>query len=168
MHKHRKLISTILTVLATVSLFLILAYPAYAQADDAQTKLQTADLKLKQAFDEILKAEEAGANVTSLLDQVNVAADLLAKAEIAYQTGDSNTVSANTASIMPIAQQVTTSAQTARETAISSAQTSLYTIVGLSVAGCFVFIASLFLVWQWLKRRYVGNLLEAKPEVTVQ
>jgi predicted PurR-regulated permease PerM len=168
MRKPRKLIKISLTTLVLVSLFLILACPVYAQADEAQTKLQNADAKLKLAFDEVLEAEAAGANVTSLLEQINVAADLLAKAEIAYQTGDSNTVSANTASIMPIAQQVTTSAQTARETAISSAQTSLYTIVGLSVAGCFVFIVSLFLVWQWLKRRYVGNLLEAKPEVTVQ
>jgi hypothetical protein len=48
-----------------------------AQKSQAATKLQAANNSFNQAFSAVLDAEKAGANVTSLFNQLNNAANLL-------------------------------------------------------------------------------------------
>ena len=138
----------------------------FAQTDQTASKLQAANNAVEQAFNAVLDAEKAGANVTGLLAQLNDAAGILAQAENSYRTGDSNTAAAQADSVLPIAQEVTTSAQNAKQTALVSGQNAFWFTIEFTEIGAFVFVLALFLVWRWFKRSYIKSLSEAKPEVT--
>ena len=78
----------------------------------------------------------------------------------------SNPAAAKADSALPIAQQVITAAQSAKQTALVSGQNSFWSIIVLTVIGAVVFVLALFLVWRWFKRRHIKNLSDAKPEVS--
>jgi hypothetical protein len=137
----------------------------FAQTDQTASKLQAANNDIAQAFNAVLEAEKAGANVTDLLAQLNTAEDILAQAENSYRTGDSNTAAAQADTVRPITQEVTTAAQNAKQTAIISGQNAFWGIIAFTVIDIFLFVLILFLFWVWFKRRYFNNLLEAKSEV---
>ena len=140
----------------------------FAQTDQTASKLQAANNVVEQAFNAVLGAEKAGANVTGLLAQLNDAAGILAQAENSYRTGDSNTAAAQADSVLPIAQEVTTAAQDAKQTALVSSQNAFWSTIAFTVIGAFVFVLALFLVWRWFKRSYIKSLSDAKPEVNSQ
>ena len=159
--------------LLAVTLFVFLAFGSciysehyvFAQTDQAWSKLQAANNAVGQAFNAVLDAEKAGANVTDLLAQINTAEGILAQAENSYRTGNTNTAANQADSVLPIAQQVTFDAQNAKQTAIVSSQNAFWSTIALTVIGVFVFVLVLFLVWRLFKRRYIKNLSEAKPEL---
>jgi hypothetical protein len=159
---------------ATIFIFLALSSCLFgghyvsAQTDQTESKLQVANNAVEQAFNAVLDAEKAGANVTGLLVQLNDAAGILAQAENSYRTGDNNTAIVQADSVLPIAQEVTTAAQNAKQTALVSGQNAFWSTIAFTVIGIFVFVLALFLVWRWFKRNYVNNLDQAKPEVTNQ
>ena len=140
----------------------------FAQTDQTASKLQAANTAIDGAFNAVLDAEKAGANVTGLLAQLNVAEGDLAQAENSYRTGDSNTAAAQADNVLPIAQEVTTAAQEAKQTALVSGQNAFWSTMAFTVIGAFVFVLALFLVWRWFKRSYIKSLSEAKPEVNSQ
>ena len=140
----------------------------FAQIDQTTSKIAAANTAIDGAFNAVLDAEKAGANVTSLLTQLNVAESDLAQAENAYRTGDSNTAAAQADSVLPIAQEVTTAAQNAKQTALVSGQNAFWSTIAFTVIGVFVFVLVLFLVWRWFKRSYIKSLSEAKPEMNSQ
>ena len=158
---------------STVALLIILAFSvcflslhlSIAQADQASLKLQAANAAVDQAFNAVLDAEKAGANVTGLLVQINTAQSILAQAENSYRTGDINAAVTQADSVLPIAQQVTALAQTAKQTATVNAQNASNATIALTVIGSVIFVLVLFQVWRLFKRRYIKNLSEAKPEL---
>lgn len=93
---------------------------------------------------------------------------MTAQAENAYRTGDFATADSYADTALPVAQQVTTQAVTLQENAEASAQTSFWYTIAVTIAAAAVFIVALFLGWRLLKRRYIKNMLEAKPEVVDQ
>ncbi len=155
----------ILFVLLTLSVCFLSVQQATAQTDSATSKLQAANNAVDQAFNAVLDAEKAGANVTDLLAQINVAEGLLAQAENSDRTGNTNTAATQADSVLPIAQQVTNEAQNAKQTAIVSSQNALWSTIALTAIGVFVFVLVLFLVWRRFKRNYIERLSEAKPEL---
>ncbi len=136
-----------------------------AQTDQTGSKLQAANTAVEQAFNAVLDAEKAGANVTALLAQLNNAANILAQAENSNRTGDSKAAAAQADSVLPIAQEVTTSAQDAKQTALVSGQNTVWSTIAFTIIAVFVFVLVLFLVWRRFKRNYINSLSEAKPEV---
>lgn len=135
-----KLLSTVLLAIMVLSVCLLSVQIAGAQTNPAGAKLQLATNAVSQAFNAVSDAEKAGANVTDLINRLNGAADLLAKAEIAYNMGDSNSASAKADGVLPIAQEVRASAQAAESTASANAQFGFWSAIGLSVGvGCFCF-----------------------------
>ncbi|MGD0451252.1 MAG: hypothetical protein ABSA79_09405 [Candidatus Bathyarchaeia archaeon] len=137
----------------------------FAQTDQTASKLQAANTAVEQAFKAVLDTEKAGANVTDLRVQLNNAEGILAQAENSYRTGDLTTAATKADNVIPIAQQVKTSAQEAKQNALVSSLNALFTTIVFTVDGIFVFLLILFLVWRWFKRRYIRSLSEAKPEV---
>lgn len=124
-----------------------------------------ANTAVNGAFNAVLQAEKAGANVTGLLSQLNVAEDDLAQAENSYRTGDSATASVQANNALPIAQEVTSEAQTAKQKALVSSQNTFWSTIAFTVIGAFVFVLALFLVWRLLRRRYIKGLSDSKLEV---
>ena len=137
----------------------------FAQSDQTLSKLQEANTAVNQAFNAVLAAEKAGANITGLLAQLNVAEGDLAQAENSYRTGDSSTAATQANSVIPIAQQITTAAQNAKQTATVSGQNAFWSTIAFTLIAAVVFVLGLFLVWRWFKQRYINNLSQAKPEV---
>jgi hypothetical protein len=136
-----------------------------AQSDQVSLKLQEAGIAVDQAFDVVLDAEKAGANVTNLLDQLNVAASYLAQAENYYRTGDSNNAATQAGNVLLIAQQVTTSAQNVKQTAEVSGQNVFWLTFVFAGIGASLFVAVLFLIWRKVKRGYMKKLFGSKPVV---
>jgi hypothetical protein len=159
--------------LLVVGLFVFLAFGScfysghyvFAQTDQSASKLQAANSAIDGAFNAVLAAEKAGANVTGLLVQLNVASGDLAQAENSYRAGDSNTAAVQAGNVLPIAQEVTTSAQDAKQAALVSGQNSFWFTIAFSEIGAFVFVLVLFLVWRRFKRSYIKKVLGAEPEV---
>jgi flagellar biosynthesis/type III secretory pathway M-ring protein FliF/YscJ len=148
-----------------MSTCLLFVCPTIAQTDQAASKLQAANTAVNQAFNEVLDAEAAGANVTVLLAQMNTAQGILAQTENSYRTGDANAASTLAVSVLPIAQQAAVDAQSAKQDAIVSSRNAFWFTIAIIAIAVFVFVLVLFLVWRKFKRDYIGNLYEAKPEV---
>ena len=136
-----------------------------AQTSQTGSKLQAASTAVNQAFTSVLAAEKAGANVTSLLDQLNNANSLLAQAENANTAGNNSTAVNDANAVIPITQQVTTSAQNAKENTQVSSRNAFWSTIAATIVSAVVFVLVLFVVWRWFKRRYIKGLSEAKPEV---
>jgi len=163
-----KLLAVTIFVFLALGSCLYSEHYVFAQTDQTASKLQAANTAVEQAFNAVLDAEKAGANVTGLLAQLNTAAGILAQAENSYRTGDSNTAAAQADSVLPIAQEVTTSAQDAKQTALVSGPNAFWSTMAFTVIAGFVFVLALFLVWRRFKRSYIKSLSEAKPEVNSQ
>jgi predicted PurR-regulated permease PerM len=165
MRIRQKLLSITLLVILALSLCLIVICPAAAQTDQTTSKLQAANTAVNQAFTAVLDAEKAGANVTGLLAQLNTAAGFLAQAENAYRTGDLSAAATQADSVLPIAQQVTSAAQSAKQAATASGKNAFWETIAFTIIGSVVFVYVLLLVWRRVKRSYIKNLSEAKPEL---
>lgn len=137
----------------------------FAQTDQTTSKLQAANTAVERAFNIVLDAEKAGANVADLLAQLNVAAGDLAQAENSYRAGDFNKAAIQADKVLPIAQEVTTSAQDAKQTALVSGQNGFWLTIAFTAIGAFIFVLVLFLAWRRFKRGYMKKLLGLKPEV---
>jgi len=137
----------------------------FAQTDQTASKLQAANTAVERAFNAVLDAEKAGANVTGLLAQLNTAAGVLAQAENSFRTGDFNTSAVQADNVLPIAQEVTNSAQDAKQTALVSGQNAFWFTIAFTEVGASVFVLVLFLVWRRFKRGYIKKLPGLKPEV---
>jgi hypothetical protein len=141
------------------------AFAQNSQTDQTTLKLQVASNTVEQAFNTFSSAEKAGANVTALLNQLQGAANLLAQAENSYRIGDMNAAANFADQASTLAQQVGGQADAAKESATTSGQTAFLVTVASVVVGSFLLILGLFLGWRLFKRRYINNVLEAKPEV---
>jgi hypothetical protein len=118
-----------------------------------------------QAFDGVLAAERAGANVTSLLAQLDVAGGVLAQAENSYRSGYYNAAEVQADRVPPLAQAITISAQGATQTASVSNQNAFWLTIAFTGIGASVFVCVLFLGWRRFKRGYTKKLFGSKPEV---
>lgn len=158
--------------LLAVALLAFLAFSLYvssqnctsAQIDEASKQLQQANTSLNQAFGSVLSAESAGANVTDLLDKLNIAANLLAQAENAYKVGDVNTAVNDADAVPNITAQVTTAALVAKQAAVASDQASLWKAIETGAFAAAVFISILFLVWRRLKRSCINSSVKLTDE----
>jgi hypothetical protein len=160
-----KIFTVALLVFLALGSCLFSEHYVFAQIDQTASKLQAANTAINGAFNAVLEAEKAGANVTGLLVQLNVAVGDLAQAENSYRTGDSSTAEAKVDSVLPIAQEVVTAAQAAKQTVTVSGQNAFWSTIAFTVIVGFVFVLILFLVWRRFKRNYIKNLSDAKPEV---
>jgi hypothetical protein len=138
---------------------------AIAQTDQVTSKLQAANTAINQAFNAVLDAEKAGANVTALLAQLNSAGYFLAQANISYRIRDYNTAEAHADSVLQIAQIETAAAQDARQAAFVSGQNAFWFLIAFTAIGSVVFISVLFLVWRRFKRHYISKSYKVQPEV---
>lgn len=113
----------------------------------------------------VLDAEHSGANVSSLLSQLNDALLLLADSNNAYRAGDETFALDNVELIVQTSYEIKANAQLAKKNAISSAESAFTANLVISIAGIFVLFAGLFIVWRFIKNRYISDMCNSKPEV---
>jgi preprotein translocase subunit SecF len=168
MNTPNKLSSITLLAILVLSLYVLSVNQATAQTDQTTLKLQAANTAVNQAFNATLDAEKAGANVTDLLSQLSYAGIVLASAENSYRAGDFNKAAIQADSVLPMAQQVATAAETAKQVATVSKQNGFWATIAFTVVGASMFVWVLLLVWRRFKRNYIKSLSEAKPELVSQ
>ncbi|MCW4009498.1 MAG: hypothetical protein NWF05_02620 [Candidatus Bathyarchaeota archaeon] len=161
---------SILLFLITVSLFLSFnstMVSAQNSGTSLCSKLQEANTAVTTAFEVVLAAEKAGADVTSLLNQLNDATEILGQAETAYEAGNLTYAQNLGGQVVLIANQVLNSAYEVEQAASISFRNTLYVVVAATTICFAVFVTVLFVFWRRFKKNYTRNLADAKPEVPV-
>ncbi|MGB9959766.1 MAG: hypothetical protein ACPLKQ_04520 [Candidatus Bathyarchaeales archaeon] len=139
----------------------------YATAsDEASFAISEANGKLKMAFEAVLEAEKAGANVSDLIGRLNEGGKLLAEAENAYKAADFSKAMSMAGECSKLAESVTSQASELRERAIVNVQMIFWHNLALSIFGAAALLVVLFFAWGWFKRAYVKRMLSMKPEVS--
>lgn len=155
-----------LLVLAICALSLRSGVCLASSGDEALLPTFTdADAALKRAFVAISDAEAAGANVSGLLGELDVAGKNLTMAEAAYAAGNSSEAATMVGQCVALANAVAGEAANVKSQAVVDARAVQWTAISFSIVGTFVFLIMLVLVWILFRRSYGTRLLKAKPEV---
>ena len=151
-------------VLGLLSLLMVSIYVDEYFVGAQNNNLDAASNVVNQAFKILLSAENTGANVTSLVNQLNRATVLLSEAENAYRIGDTATVNSKSDEAVSIARQVNVLAQQAKEEAQNSTKASFWSNLAITITGLLTLIIVLFTVWRFFRRNYLKNLNNSKSE----
>ena len=151
-----------------LTLILISALPIPTRGTDRREVTATID-EAEQAiaigFEAALDAEQAGANVSSLLVKLNEGTVLLSAARMALEDGDPDEASRLSGLSIEIGAQVESEALILRTEASNAAHSKFQLYLASSaVAIVIVLLATLF-GYRLVKKRYSERLLKMKPEV---
>ena len=149
-------------VILTLSLHGLCGAGGYVEA---ASSLDGAEELVCQAFETVLKAEEAGANVSILMADLDEAGALLAEAEILRRNGNVDEAAGLADQAVVIANNVEREALELKNLASVNRQNVFWLSSVCSLVGVPVFLVVLFFVWRWFRRVYVRRLLKMKPEV---
>ncbi len=151
-------------------IFLIMIPSAHLSliiVSNESSSIQAGNNSINQAYTNILAAERAGGNVSQLLASLNVAAELMAQAENAYQSGDLTSVNSNTDNARLIANQVSTEAIALKDASISASQNQFLFTIMFSLFGALNYLVVIMIIWRRFKLEHKKRLLSKRPEVTV-
>ena len=124
-----------------------------------------AEQAMVAGFEATLDAERAGANVSSLLVQLNEGAEFLAAARMAFEDGNYSEADRLSGLSREVGAQVESAALILKAEAYNAAASRyrLY-LVSSAVAMIIVLLATL-LGYRFLKKRHLDRLLKMKPEL---
>ena len=149
-----------------VCLYPFLVFESLASNEDVATlAINQAEDVVASAYEAVLGAEQAGANVSSLIVELNDAGELLAEAHAAYRLSDFDgaIVSANQCSA--IGESVKNEADNLRVATHGSRVMGSWLTVAGSLVGVVLVVFGSFWGWRVFKRRYYREVLRVKPEV---
>ncbi len=143
-------VSVLLIVLLTVPLLPVCA----ANEDDAIQVIDQAEEAVTMAYEAVSEAEEAGANVSLLLDRLNVAGEYLAEANMLFRLGDfdGSVYSAGLASEQ-VGEDFAGEADGLRVDAEESERERWFTNIIISVVGVIAVVLGTSVTWLIFKRR---------------
>lgn len=152
MRLYRSFLAVVFLSFSVFSLSFPVFVLGYSESDATQA-LTSAQRSIRNCYLAVVEAEKAGANVTRLVDRLNVAGELYSRATLAYSRGDYDL----TVSLCEEAQAklsgLTLEAESLRMSALEEGRRDfLYNVVGSSVGAVAVVCVSAVL-WTLLKRR---------------
>jgi len=160
-------IGVLLVLFALVSSVFVLGSLAADGEDVAVSSMDEAEDSVGLAYETVLEAEEAGANVSRLLARLNVAGDYLARAHLALRKGDFAGVVDNADRGREIAEEVEADAGELKELAPQQRrQNLLFSMIRSTIAISGIGVGSV-ISWHEFKRRYNRRISGKKPEVDV-
>jgi hypothetical protein len=160
-----KFSSVLIILLVFVSPFFVSAALAEASENEAASALVNADGVVVSAYQAVLKAEEEGANVSSLLVRLSEAGDNLAHGHMAYSLGDFDETTRSAGLSRNIGEEVRNEANELTGSARAEGAQRLWSTATGSVVGVIAVVFGSFLVWRVFKRRYYRQVLGMRPEV---
>lgn len=146
--------------------FCVLVLPAFGvESDQAWIAIDRADSVISSAYQAVLEAEGAGANVSDFLGDLNFGVEALAKANMLYRIGDFGEVVVFADLCYDSVVNVTSEANELRVLGVTERrQQFLFTsLVSTFGVGCVVF--SGVFGWRLFKRRYYRQVLKMRPKV---
>jgi len=126
---------------------------ADANKDQAASALASAQDSVASAYQAVSRVEEARANVSSLLIRLNEAGSFLARAQLAYQSGNYNSTMEFAAQSQQKLNGFLADVDSLREAAIQEHYVDFMINVVGSTIGSMIVVCLSFLVWSFLKRR---------------
>lgn len=144
----------ILTFLFLFLLPLFISRVGASSKNEAASAISQAEETVASAYEAVLEAKQAGANVLELLDQLNNASGYLAEAHMLYRSGDFNSAVHFADNSSKIGEEVLNEAEEWKIDAYESWITSLLIRITGSIVGVIVVILGTFTAWRVFKRRY--------------
>lgn len=120
---------------------------------------------IHSAYVAVLDAEQAGANVSVLLDKLNLAGDYLSEAYFWYHSGDSVTANRFAGMSRDAVVNVQNEALALMDAAKADGDAEFVALVVESIVGVVAVVALCSVAWIIFKRRYHGQVLELTSEV---
>jgi len=145
--------------------FFIVAVSPQVSKDEAASALANSESVLVSAYDTVLEAEQAGANVSGLLVRLSDAGERFDKAGVAYRLGDFEATINLANNCSEIGNSVKLEADELRLEAYGPRYVELWFNLILSILGIIIVAFGSFWAWRTFKRRYYRRVLEMKPEV---
>ena len=153
----------------SVFLFLVVqfSFPWVGAVDEDVVSLGLADAEeaLGSAYGAVLDAEEAGANVSGLLDRLNLGGEYLAEAYVWYRLGASENASRFAGLCVEVVDGVEGEAVLLRDEAARLERADLLVRVFGSAVGVVIVVVIGFALWELFKRRFNEKVLQSRPEV---
>ena len=144
----------LLVFLGLASQFFVPIVLAQTSEAEAASALVTSENAVVSAYQAVSKAEEAGANVSSLLVRLNEAGWFLDRARVAYKSGDFD----STGSLATLCNEkldgFVADADVLGETAIKEHYLDFFVNLAGSIIGAVGVVCVGFFVWFFLKRKY--------------
>ncbi len=149
-----KFVFVFVLLFATASRFFVSVTVAQSGEDEAALALADAEGEVILAYQTVLEAEEAGANVSGLLVRLNESGVFLARARMVFRLGDFDETISFAASSGSIGIEVQVEAVGLKNSALSEGiQRKMFTMTA-SVLGIALIALGSFWVWRLLKKRY--------------
>lgn len=124
-----------------------------------------AEESLVMAYDAVLDAEEAGANVSNLFNKLNIGGECLAEAYASVRLGDSESAGRFAGLCVEAVDDVESEAFLLRNEAARLERADFSVKVFGSAVGVVIVVVSGVVLWEIFKRRYHENFLKLRPEV---
>ena len=138
----------------------------YASSQDvAVSAISQAEEVLASAYEVVLEAEQAGADVSDLLARLNVAGEYLASSHVWYELGDYTNATRFANLCYDVGEEVRNGAYALKNKAYGLWATGLVVRMTVSIVGVVVIVFLSFVGWRAFKRRYHKRVLRMKPEV---
>jgi hypothetical protein len=132
---------------------------------EAQDAINRAESAMNSAYKSVLEAEQAGADVSSLLSELNSSSALLSEAYMWYRVGNFSEAKDFANRCYDSLNGVAFEANESREFAVVTRKQNMLISATLSMSAiCAIWFIS-FYGWRLFKRRYYEQVLQQKPEV---
>ncbi|HKZ95151.1 MAG TPA: hypothetical protein VJ249_11325 [Candidatus Bathyarchaeia archaeon] len=153
-----------ITVLVLASWFSVGARFAAAGEDTVALAISNGEDIINSAFQTVLEAEQAGANVSRLLISLNSAEQLLVQARFSFRIGDFENASRLAERSKEIGVVVESEAAGLRDLAEKSWHERFFVAIAGSMSSIGIIASGSFIGWRFFKRRYYRRVLGMKPE----
>lgn len=118
-----------------------------------------------EGYGAVLDAEEAGADVSGLLDRLNIAGEYLALAKMCMRIGNLESAVGNASLSVEGLEGIVEDAKILKDRSIKEADEHFSFTITASVVGVTAVLCCSWLGWNWFKKRYYERALKMRPEV---
>ena len=154
--------SAVIIFLSVSFICISLVSPVFCASHSA-AKIVEAESALRQAMKNVIEAERAGANVSSLISDLNAAGDVLADAVRVAAAGDDQQAVTLAESSKSWAESVSVQASDLK--VLYSSRSVFLSTLAFSGLGVLVFVGLLVAVWVVFKRSHTRRILNMSPKV---
>jgi len=149
------------------ALFLMLMFPVSAAGNQevAAFSISEAEWSMVQAYEAVLGAESADADVSGLLVRLNDAAALLSEARMAFDVGDFDEAAGYAESTSEVGYEIVDEVEMLEIEVANARVYSSWGVVVISVLGVSVVVVASLVGYSFFKRRYYRRLSKMKPRV---
>jgi len=132
--------------------------------DAAQAAISSASSRVQSAYGEVLGAEEAGANVSTLLSKLNACTSLLSQAYTSYRAGNSTEALSLAEQCNASLRGIEADAESSRDDAVSDSRQKILASSETSAVAIIAIVVLSMLGWRFFKKWSADRFTRLKPE----